>query len=301
MASVKNILVVYYSQSGQLREIADHLTAPLLKSTEVNLEFYCIEPDKPFPFPWTKQSFFDVFPETFRQIPVALTKSTAEAKKYDLVLLFYQVWYLSPSIPINSFLQSEFAKSILSETPVVTISGSRNMWIMAQEKVKVLLNDNNAKLVGNIALTDRAPNLISVITIVDWMFSGLKKKYLGIFPLPGVAQADIVGASRFGNVILEELLLDNLNNLQPKLVAKGAVKISSYLVRVDKTGNKIFAKWSNLILNRPSARKNLLKAFYVYLFLAIWLVSPIVYILHLLLYPLNYQKIKIQSLYYKGI
>jgi hypothetical protein len=301
LASVKNVLAIYYTQSGQLREIADHLTAPLLKSPDVNLEFYRIETEKPFPFPWTKQSFFDVFPETFQQIPVALTKTTDEANKYDLVLLFYQVWYLSPSIPINSFLKSDFCRSILADTPVVTISGSRNMWIMAQEKVKVLLHTSNAKLVGNIALIDRAPNLISVITIVDWMFSGIKKKYLGIFPLPGVAHSDIVGAAHFGKIILDKLLQNDLNSLQPKLVASGAVKISSYLVRVDKTGNKIFAKWSNLILNRPSARKNLLKAFYVYLFLAIWLVSPIVYILHLLLYPLNYRKIKNQSLYYKGI
>ena len=29
------------------------------------------------------------------------------------------------------------AKKILNNTPVITISGSRNMWIMAQEKIKL--------------------------------------------------------------------------------------------------------------------------------------------------------------------
>ena len=41
------------------------------------------------------------------------------------------------------------------------------MWAFAQEKVKVLLKDVDANLVGNIALTDRNINLISVITVVD--------------------------------------------------------------------------------------------------------------------------------------
>jgi hypothetical protein len=79
------------------------------------------------------------------------------------------------------FLKSPEAAILLRDTPVVTISGSRNMWVMAHEKVKVLLRENGAKLKGNIALVDRVGNLISVITIVEWMFSGVKKKYLGFF------------------------------------------------------------------------------------------------------------------------
>lgn len=105
-------------------------------------------------------------------------------KKYDLIIFAYQVWFLSPSIPANSFLKSDYGKKMLANTPVVTINGSRNMWIMAQEKVKTLLKNANSNLVGNIALVDRAPNLISVITIVKWMFSGEKKTF-GHFSVAG--------------------------------------------------------------------------------------------------------------------
>ncbi|KAF2335982.1 NADPH-dependent FMN reductase family protein [Flavobacterium ginsenosidimutans] len=300
---MKNVLVIYYTQSGQLESIAKNIAKPFLNSDEINLTFHEIQLEKPFPFPWNKESFFDAFPESFLQIPTALKPVPEEIlnTKFDLILFHYQVWYLSPSIPINSFLKSDDAKKILNNTPVITISGSRNMWIMAQEKIKVLLRKANANLVGNVALVDRVGNLISVITIVEWMFSGVKKKYLGIFPLPGVSEKDIQESSQFGEIMLDSLQQNNLAQLQPKLVNAGAVKISSYLVTVDKTANKIFNKWSNIIYKNQKNRKQLLKVFNVYLFLAIWLISPIVYILHLITYPLKLKSIKKETQYYQGV
>jgi hypothetical protein len=300
---MKNVLVIYYSQSGQLESIAKNIAKPFLNSDEINVTFYEIQLEKPFPFPWDKTSFFDAFPESFLQIPRELKPVPEEIvnTKFDLVLFHYQVWYLSPSIPINSFLKSDSAKKILNNTPVITISGSRNMWIMAQEKIKVLLKEANAELVGNVALVDRVGNLISVITIVEWMFSGVKKKYLGIFPLPGVSDKDIQESDKFGEAMLSAFKQDKLTELQPKLVALGGVYISSYLVTVDKTANKIFNKWSNLIYKNQKNRKTLLKVFNVYLFLAIWLISPIVYILHLITYPIKLKTIKRETQYYQGV
>jgi len=237
------------------------------------------------------------------QIPTLLKPISAEIMntKFDLILLNYQVWYLSPSIPINSFLKSDEAKILFNNTPVVTVSGSRNMWIMAQEKIKALLKQNNAQLKGNIALVDRVGNLISVITIVEWMFSGVKKKYLGIFPLPGVSEKDIQESSKFGNVILSSLQENDLDKLQQQLVVMDAVRISPYLVTVDKTANKIFNKWSNFIIKKEESRKSWIKVFKVYLLLAIWIISPIVYILYVLTYPFKINKIKKEVQYYQGV
>lgn len=300
---MKNVLVIYYSQSGQLESIARNIAKPLLNSENINVLFHEIQLEKPFPFPWNNEAFFGAFPESFLQIPTALKPVSEEIMntKFDLILLNYQVWYLTPSIPVNSFLKSSEAKILLDNTPVITINGSRNMWVMAQEKVKVLLKKNNALLKGNIALVDRVGNLISVITIVEWMFSGVKKRYLGIFPLPGVSDKDINESTKFGEEILSCLEGNNMDELQSKLVDIDAVKVSSYLVTVDRTANKIFTKWSNLIINKGESRKSWLKVFKVYLLLAIWLISPIVYILHVLTYPLKVQKIRKELEYYKGI
>ncbi|MBC5837357.1 NADPH-dependent FMN reductase family protein [Flavobacterium muglaense] len=301
---MKNVLIIYYSQSGQLESIAKNISKSLLETDEVKVSFYEIQLEKAFPFPWKSESFFDAFPESFLQVPARIKPISSEIldQKYDLILLNYQVWYLTPSIPINSFLKSAEAKKLLDNTPVVTISGSRNMWIMAHEKVKVLLKNNNAALKGNIALVDRVGNLISVITIVEWMFSGIKKKYLGIFPLPGVSEKDIQESSKFGEVILSSLQQDKLDSLQAQLVAIDAVRISSYLVTVDKTANKIFHKWSSFLIKKEaSSRKFWLKLFKIYLLLAIWLISPIVYILHVFSYPFKINKIRKEILYYQGI
>jgi len=300
---MKNVLVIYYSQSGQLESIARNIAKPFLSSEAIKVTFHEIQLEKPFPFPWNKTTFFDAFPETFLQIPTVLKPVQEEIlnTKFDLVLLHYQVWYLSPSIPVNSFLRSDEGKKILNNTPVVTINGSRNMWIMAQEKIKVLLKEANAELIGNVALVDRVGNLISVITIVKWMFSGVKRKYLGFFPLPGVSEKDIQESTKFGETILSQFNQNKLNDLQPKLVVLDAVRISPYLVTVDKTANKIFNKWSNFIYKNPKKRKKLLKIFYVYLFLAIWLISPIVYILHLITYPFKLNTIKKETQYYQGV
>ncbi len=278
---MKNVLVIYYSQSGQLKKIAEQISLPFVEDANVNVSYYNIQTKKNFPFPWDNDSFFDAFPETFKQIPTEIIPPDNEIlqTKFDLVLLHFQVWYLSPSIPINSFLKSEYAKTILNNVPVVTINGSRNMWAFAQEKVKVLLKNVNANLVGNIALTDRNINLVSVITIVDWMFSGVKRNVYGFLPLPGVSTQEIKESVKFGNIILPFLNKDNYNGLQEQLVANGAVEFRWFLLSMDKKANKMFKIWSGLILKNPAKRKTLLKVFKGYLFAAIWILSPIVHLI----------------------
>ncbi len=190
---MSNVLIIYYTQSGQLKEIIDKTTLALRESPTVHLTTYKIEMEEEFPFPWDFYSFFDAFPTSFLQKPKTIQSIPDEIinQKYDMILLYYQVWFLSPSIPINSFLKSEQAKKIMDQTPVITISGTRNMWFMAQEKMKVLLQSLNAKLVGNIALVDHTPNLISAMTIVNWMFSGVKQRMFNLLPLPGISENTI--------------------------------------------------------------------------------------------------------------
>src|SRR5690606_39674674 len=103
----KNILVTYYSQSGQLEEIVKNITQPFReKQEEFTVTYYEIKPKKDFPFPWSKPVFFDTFPESYLQIPVEIEKPSDEIlnKDYDLVILGYQVWILKHTIPIISSL-----------------------------------------------------------------------------------------------------------------------------------------------------------------------------------------------------
>ncbi|MDP6908366.1 MAG: dialkylresorcinol condensing enzyme DarA, partial [Flavobacteriales bacterium] len=169
------VLVLYYSQTGQLKEIVKNCLSPLLNSDGIEADIAPIQTKHKFPFPWTRLEFFNAFPESVYGTPFELEPLKFDKEKnYDLIILAYTVWYLNPSIPISSLLQHDDAKRIFEGKPVVTLIGSRNMWIMAQEKVKEHLKNLNAKLIGNVVLTDRNPNLVSIITIIRWMFYGKK-------------------------------------------------------------------------------------------------------------------------------
>jgi len=286
---MKRILVVYYTQSGQLKEIIDSVLSPL---TEVTIDFLPIDTTEPFPFPWTDEAFFGAFPESYLQIPQPLKPFQLAHTDYDLVILGYQVWYLSPSIPFNSFLQSEAGKQLLQGKPIITVSGTRNMWVMAQQKVKKLLTDCGARLVGNIALTDRHHNHISVITIVQWLFSGNKnKRYLGVFPKAGVADKDIQGASVYGTLIAPHLQTGDYTGLQQAIVAHGGVHYKRFLLSAEKKGNRLFGIWAKMIYGSKK-RKFLLKCFRIYLYIAIWVLMPIVWLLYWLTYPLFLWKVE---------
>ncbi|SRX72246.1 hypothetical protein [Aequorivita antarctica] len=300
---MKEVLIIYYSQTGQLFDILRNI-ASTISGENVNISYCEIVPKNKFPFPWTQQEFYGAFPETFLQIPAPLEAIPSEIlqKKYDLVILGYTTWYLTPSIPVNSFLKSAEAKSLLGKTPVITVSASRNMWIMAQEKVKKLLVANNAKLVGNIALTDRNLNHISVITIVHWLMGGKKTKMLGIFPKPGVSDNDIEAASRFGVPIQKALYQNEYSDLQKNLLDVGAVKVDPSLIATDIRGNIVFTKWANhLIKKEGQEREKWLVYFKYYLLFAIWLIAPIVFIVFLLSYLPMYRKIQRDKAYYSSV
>ena len=286
---MKRILVVYYTQSGQLKEIIDSVLSPL---TEVTIDFLPIDTAEPFPFPWTDEAFFGAFPESYLQIPQRLKPFELVHTDYDLVILGYQVWYLSPSIPFNSFLQSEAGKQLLQGKPVITVSGTRNMWVMAHQKVKKLLTDCGAHLVGNVALTDRHHNHISVITIVQWLFSGDKnKRYLGVFPKAGVADKYIQGASVYGTLIAPHLQTGDYPGLQQEIGSHGGVHYKRFLLSAEKKGNRLFGIWAKMIYGSKK-RKFLLKCFRIYLYIAIWVLMPIVWLLYWLTYPLFFWKVE---------
>ena len=290
---MKRILVIYYTQSGQLKEIADNFVAPFQKHG-IPVDFYEIQMETPYPFPWTNESFFGAFPESFLELPqpIKAMPPDIETQEYDLVVLAYQVWYLSPSIPVTSFLKSEQARVLLEGKPVVTLSGTRNMWIKAQEKVRNMLVKKGARIVANIALTDRHYNHISVLTIVHWLFTGKKDKYLGVFPLPGVSQKDITNATQYGELVLNHSQKGEYQqSLQKEIVAQGGVQVKPFLLSAEKKANRLFGIWARAIYQSPR-RKFLLKCFHAYLYFAIWILMPIVWLFYWLTYPLFYKKIR---------
>ncbi|MDR2861254.1 MAG: hypothetical protein LBV07_01725 [Syntrophobacterales bacterium] len=271
----KKILALYYSQTGQMREILDALFLPLADMPDIAVTCREIKPQQTFPFPWTRNSFLDVFPESVLEMPVELCPPDINEEKPDLLVLAFQPWYLSPSLPVTSFLQTPLAAKLFADTKVVTVIGARNMWVQSLACVKARIESLGGTLAGNIVLTDRAPNLISVVTIAYWMFSGKKDRLWGIFPLPGVAPDDIEGSSRWGKLLGETLTQNRLDDLGKNLTDLGAAEISGPLARMEKRGKKIFLLWAKAMIKHPSKRKLLLNLFFVELIVGIVILSPL--------------------------
>jgi hypothetical protein len=279
---MKKILILYYSQSGQQLNILQTLARPLITAGH-KVHFEEIQPREKFPFPWSAFDFFNAFPETFGQKPLSLKSPSAQAfDAYDLVILGYQPWFLTPSRPVSSFLQSEEGRKILQNRDVVTILGCRNMWLGAQEKMKRRLTESQSRLVGHIALCDRSGNLTSLITILRWMFTGNRKPFW-FFPQAGVSDQDVRHSETYGELINQSLESGRYDDLQAALVKEGAIDIKPNLVLMERRGQKAFGVWSKFIASgggiQSTARKIRVYIFMYLLPTAIFILSPLLWIL----------------------
>ena len=296
----KKVLAIYYSQSGQLGEIIDHFTAPLVQAG-ISVEKVNINLSKNYEFPWTTDRFFSVMPDCVLEQPAELAPFELKETKYDLVIVGYQAWFLSPSIPFNSLLRQPAFMSVLNNTPVITITGARNMWLNAFVKVKKLIHATGARIVGNIALVDTHINPVSFVTIFHWMLHGKKDRYLNIFPPPGVSDADISHTGIYGNSVLEHLNRNDWEGLQDKLVIDGAVKLKYNLMLIETVAGKMFAIWANFITTRKN-KAPWLKAFKYYLLIAFFIGAPIMVTLNtIFIRPFTPARIRAKKQYYLNL
>jgi len=280
---MKDILCINYSQSGQLDVIIDNFLGPL---SSHNIDRVQLEPVYPYSFPWTTKNFYDPMPETVLEEPIELKSVSFAKEKYDLIILGYQPWFLSPSLPTSSLLQLPSFKSRLSETKVITIIGARNMWINAQKSVAAHIKSAGGILIGNVALVDRAPNHLSAISIVHWMMTGKKERKWGVFPKPGVSGKDITQCSKFGEVLNKAIAEDRLEDFQENSMKHGAVRIKTSILFIERKAKKIFMLWAKQIKKKETEGKNRalwIQFFRLYLNIALFGVAPILLLFYVIL------------------
>lgn len=280
---MKKILCINYSQSGQLDEILDQFTTPLSAHQVERVKIY---PKKAFPFPWSTDNFYDEMPETVQETPMELQDFELKEERYNLIILGYQPWFLSPSRPATSLLKHPVFMKCLKDTPVVTVIGARNMWLNAQVGVVNMVEQAGGKMVGNVAFVDRAPNQLSAVSIVHWMMTGKKTRKWGIFPLPGVSQEDIDGAGKFGTLLVPHIESEDYTGFQHKVIDSDGLRIKTIILFIEKKAKKIFNIWAKLILKKEAAggkRSFWISFFRVYLNVALFGVAPILAVFYTLL------------------
>ncbi|HET97493.1 MAG TPA: dialkylresorcinol condensing enzyme [Desulfurivibrio alkaliphilus] len=302
---MKKILVVYYSQSGQLQRVVETITSPLVAAADVELQVEPLRPAVEYPYPWPLLRFLDAFPESVRLDPPPLQPPAIDREaRYDLVILAYTVWFLAPAPPVVAFLRSEVGRAVLRDTPVITVIACRNMWHLAQEKMKTLLREAGARLSDNVVLVDQGSSLATFVTTPRWMLTGRRDRLWGLFPPAGVAEEEIAASARFGHAILDALRQGSLDGRRPVLTGLRAVKADIRLVPGEKIATRSFLIWSRLIrlmgLPGSPGRKPVLLIYLVFLLAMIMTVVPISMALRALLRPLFARRLEAQRLYFEG-
>ena len=227
--------VVYlYSQTGQMREVADALTTPLA-ARGWDIRWVDIQPRIAFPFPWPITRFFGVFPAAVD--PEALVELVEPAGGFatetdgpdELVILAYQVWYLAPSLPIRSLLKAH--PGAFRDRRVVSLIACRNMWYSAAIEVCGLLRSAGARSVEVVAATDTRPQATTFVTTLRWLLTGRREPFLW-FGRAGVGPDELARVAGEGQRIAES-----------GQCSQDAAPIVPTLAAGDLVAGRVFRRW----------------------------------------------------------
>ncbi len=274
---MKKILVVYYTQSGQLKTIVDKILSPLSQNNTYTIDYFKIEPIDDFPFPWTNDTFYDCMPESVEGITIPV-KAFDKQGDYDLIILAYQVWFLSLSIPFWSMLQDKKLKALLNHNNVITILGIRNMWVNAQKRLLNYFKANKVNHVGNLVFADPNSNIISVITVLKFLTTGKKKPYKNLPPY-GITKQKLETLTKFGELMELSLSTNNWSGFQEGVVKNKGVSLKFSIKTTEMAAGRIFKLWAAFIRKKGGPgnpdRKVRLKIYEYYLLFLIFFISPI--------------------------
>jgi hypothetical protein len=223
--------VYLYSQTGQLREVAEALTAPLV-ARGWDIRLVDVQPRVGFPFPWPVRRFFAIFPASVD--PEALVELAEPAGGFEtgpeeLAILAYQVWFLAPSLPIRSLLKAH--PEAFRNRRVVSLIACRNMWYSAAIEMRGLLRAAGARSVEVVATTDTQPQAISLVTTLRWLLTGRRESFLW-FARAGVGAAELARVAAVGQRIAES-----------EQCSPDAAPVVPALAAADLLAGKVFRRW----------------------------------------------------------
>lgn len=280
-------IIFYYSQSGQALDIATNLANAI---GEAMLKE--IRSTHNFPYPWSRREFFDAFPETrLGMPPCGIEKIELEdVRDAKLVVIVGQSWFLSPSIPLQAFLEDEGIRTFMKGRKVVFVNGCRNMWLMTMHGVRQSLSDMGAAMVGHIVMQDSHANLVSVLTVIRWLFYG-KKQRAWLLPDAGIKSLDITKASLFGKIIAQAITTNNYSQLQENLLKARAINYKPSVLFLERLGHRMFGLWAKFIRHKGNfgdrRRSFRCTLFMVYIITVLYIMSPFGVLFFWLTYPLR--------------
>ncbi|MFJ6799039.1 hypothetical protein [Streptomyces sp. NPDC091268] len=163
----------------------------------MEISWHAIETVPRYPYPWRVREFFECMPEALNgEPPTPVPTGLDPAERFDLVIIGWQVWFLSPSLPIQAFFTAAEAV-VLRGTRVISVTCCREICQRAQARMRMLIRQTGGVLTDSIVLTHQGGSMVGYLTAPRLMLSG-RREAGALLPAAGVAQHDIDGLARFG-------------------------------------------------------------------------------------------------------
>ena len=250
----------------------------MLATGQVELEVFDPRPQTAHPFPWPIGAFLDVMPESVLEIPPPMTPMALEHPSYDLVVLAWQPWYLSPSLPVTAFLASEAAK-VLQSTPVVVLCACRNMWHAGWLKLKARLDQLGARVLDHVVLVDQGAAWATFVTTPRWLWTG-KQNAFGPFPAAGVSEKDIAALAPLGERLRDAVVQGRLESSVMKGASPAPLSVVRKYVLPEFLASHVFRWWAHSVRAAGSVWKGFRLPVEVVFFT--WLYAMIIMLLPIL-------------------
>ncbi len=262
---MKNVLVIYYSQTGQLTEILRNFLLPI--SADSHVDYVEIKtPCYTFPLTWT--SMFDMFPESVLQVPCEISYKLPEKRSYDTIVLGFQTWFLHLSLPMFTFSYTQDFSALIKHKKVYLIMDCRNCWRPAMEAMEQRVLEIGGIIKGRYVFGSIGGNLIGSISILHWFFTGNKRLFS--FPEPGVPECEIKNAAKYGKMLLNCSTCSSVVTFPYNKSKFISADIEQYVV-------KKFKWWAQFIVKRNNKYRIIkLLIFRIWLFCTIIIISPVV-------------------------
>ncbi|MBL8827466.1 MAG: hypothetical protein JNM18_10860 [Planctomycetaceae bacterium] len=288
---MKRVLALYYSQSGDVARVAESFLLAWHNAADVEITVRRIEPVRPYPFPWGNLlRLLSVFPECHcgggpGVKPIELPSD----QHYDLVIFAYPIWFLSPALPVQDFLNSTDA-TVLRDRPVITICVSRNMWHSGSQTMKRRLRELGARLLDNIIVTHQGSALATFVSVPRLLLFGKRDRLFGIFPPAQIAESDLDRVKQLGTIVAAQLPEVTPERTAPLLAGRGAVRIKPLLIIPERLGFHMYGLVSRWVVAAqqlgPWARRVAMWMFLLELLFMVLFVVPLMMLGTILLYPL---------------
>src|SRR5277367_690357 len=191
-AAKPKVLFVYFTYTKQTLKVLEAMTE-VFRDRGMDVTHAAIDlTDRRYTARFHEFPMPRPFIELIGMIPAEILRKTGEISipdearhgGYDLVCVGSPTWWLSTSVPIRSYLESEAAGTVLDGTAFATVVVCRRYYGHNLRTVKKLPTQRGGKYLDSIHFAYQGGQVKSLLSLLSYLGSGeYRKRYLGV-PIP---------------------------------------------------------------------------------------------------------------------